>query len=152
MTKSDIGGIIAHGTGSRVHRLPCYTKVSFIKEWGCLMSNLTISVDENLIKQARVRAIQQGTSLSAKVRDFLQVYVNEADKTFAKQRADATISLMAAIDVATAQTSPNLKPPLSTASGSKQKRQTLREELYEGDFRARDRLQAQGRSKNRANP
>ena len=116
------------------------------------MSNLTISVDENLIKLARVRAIQQGTSLSAKVRDFLQVYVNEADKTLARQRADATINLMAAIDVATAQTASNLKPASQAALGSKQKRQTLREELYEGDFRARDRLQAQRTSsKSRAN-
>ena len=40
------------------------------------MSNLTISVDDQLIKQARVRAIQQGTSLSAKVREFLQSYVS----------------------------------------------------------------------------
>lgn len=116
------------------------------------MSNLTISVDENLIKQARVRAIQQGTSLSAKVRDFLQVYVNEPEKTLAKQRADATISLMAAIDLATAQTSSKLKPASSTTSGNTQKRQTLREELYEGDFRARDRLQAQAvQGKSRAN-
>ncbi len=35
------------------------------------MSNLTISVDEQLIKQARIRAIEQGTSVSAKVREFL---------------------------------------------------------------------------------
>ena len=34
------------------------------------MSNLTVSVDEQLIKRARVRAIEQGTSLSAKVREF----------------------------------------------------------------------------------
>lgn len=41
------------------------------------MSNLTISVDDNLIKLARVRAIQQGTSLSAKVREFLTNYVQD---------------------------------------------------------------------------
>ena len=35
------------------------------------MSNLTIVVDEQIIKQARVRAIQQGTSVNAKVRKFL---------------------------------------------------------------------------------
>ncbi len=40
------------------------------------MSNLTISVDDNLIKQARVRAIQEGTSVSAKVREFLAQYAN----------------------------------------------------------------------------
>jgi len=39
------------------------------------MSNLTISVDDQLIKQARIRAIEQGTSVSAKVREFLASYV-----------------------------------------------------------------------------
>ena len=40
------------------------------------MSNLTISVDDSLIKQARVRAIQEGTSVSTKVREFLAQYAN----------------------------------------------------------------------------
>jgi len=35
------------------------------------MANLTIAVDDQLIKQARIRAIEQGTSVSAKVREFL---------------------------------------------------------------------------------
>lgn len=39
------------------------------------MSNLTISMDDKLIKAARVKAIQQGTSLSAKIRDFVAQYV-----------------------------------------------------------------------------
>jgi hypothetical protein len=39
------------------------------------MTNLTISLDENLVKQARIKAIQEGTSLSAKVREFLANYV-----------------------------------------------------------------------------
>ncbi|MGQ0711201.1 MAG: DUF6364 family protein [Rhodoferax sp.] len=43
------------------------------------MSNLTISVDDELIKRAKVRAIQQGTSLSAKVREFLAAYANGGD-------------------------------------------------------------------------
>ncbi len=38
------------------------------------MTNLTISVDEALVRQARVRAIQEGTSVSAKVREFLAAY------------------------------------------------------------------------------
>jgi len=38
------------------------------------MSNLTISVDDELIRQARIRAIEQGTSVSAKVREFLTQY------------------------------------------------------------------------------
>jgi plasmid stability protein len=41
------------------------------------MANLTISLDENLVKQARIKAIQEGTSLSAKVREMLATYVRE---------------------------------------------------------------------------
>eukprot|EP01036_Dinobryon_divergens_P050063 gene50063-67044_t len=39
------------------------------------MTNLTISLDEATVRGARIRAIQEGTSLSAKVRDFLRQYV-----------------------------------------------------------------------------
>ena len=41
------------------------------------MTNLTISLDENLVKQARIKAIQEGTSLSAKVRELLSAYVRQ---------------------------------------------------------------------------
>lgn len=41
------------------------------------MANLTISLDENLVKQARIKAIQEGTSLSAKVRELLATYVRQ---------------------------------------------------------------------------
>jgi plasmid stability protein len=41
------------------------------------MTNLTISLDENLVKQARIKAIQEGTSLSAKVRELLSTYVRQ---------------------------------------------------------------------------
>ncbi|MEY4506634.1 MAG: hypothetical protein RL297_1212 [Pseudomonadota bacterium] len=41
------------------------------------MANLTISVDENLVKLARIKAIQEGTSLSAKVREMLSSYVRQ---------------------------------------------------------------------------
>ena len=43
------------------------------------MSNLTIAVDDALIKQARVRAIQEGTSVSAKVREFLAQYAQRGE-------------------------------------------------------------------------
>ncbi|KNZ33569.1 MAG: hypothetical protein AD742_05200 [Methylibium sp. NZG] len=118
------------------------------------MSNLTISVDEQLIKQARVRAIQQGTSLSAKVREFLQDYVNETGGQLKKHREDATARLMQAIDAATAQTQP---APAKASGGARavKGRRTLREALYEGDFRARDRHAAPaaapaGRAKRRS--
>ena len=100
------------------------------------MSNLTISVDDDIIKRARVRAIQQGTSLSAKVREFLRHYVNESDDALKKQRKDAAARLMAAIEVATSQTQPDA---LAAAPG-KGRRRSLRDDLYEGDFRARARL------------
>ena len=97
------------------------------------MSNLTISVDDQLIKKARVRAIQQGTSLSAKVREFLQQYANGSENTLQKQREDATARLLAAMDAATAQA--------ATASADRQGSGNvkLRDEIYAGDFRARDR-------------
>ncbi|MDX1656303.1 MAG: hypothetical protein R3310_13930 [Candidatus Competibacteraceae bacterium] len=39
------------------------------------MANLTIVVDEHTLQQARIRALQQGTSVNALVRDYLQAYV-----------------------------------------------------------------------------
>lgn len=93
------------------------------------MANLTINVDDQLIKAARVRAIQQGTSLSAKVREFLQQYVNEAEASRQMLRDAATARLMAAIDAAASEAQPAAQP----RSGS------LRDELYDGDFRTRAR-------------
>lgn len=96
------------------------------------MSNLTISVDEELIRKARVRAIQEGTSVSAKLREFLLQYVNGAPDSQNRQREDAADALMAAIQAARQQAQPDPLPPDG-------ERRTLRDELYEGDFRARDR-------------
>lgn len=103
------------------------------------MSNLTISVDDELVKLARVRAIRQGTSLSAKVREFLQDYVNESDDAQRRKREDATARLMQAIESATAQTAPDAATPAT------RKRRPLREDLYAGDFRTRDRKEASSR-------
>ena len=44
------------------------------------MTNLTISVDENLIRKARVRAINEGTSVSARIREFLADYAQGNDR------------------------------------------------------------------------
>ncbi|WP_440998052.1 hypothetical protein [Arhodomonas sp. SL1] len=38
------------------------------------MANVTISVDEEVLKQARIRALQQGTSVNAVIRDLLEGY------------------------------------------------------------------------------
>ncbi len=102
------------------------------------MSNLTVSVDEHLIKRARMRAIEQGTSLSAKVREFLQAYAGGSQDALAQQRAESTARLLAAMDAAAAVYGPAL-PPAAAARGQ---RRSLRDEIYEGDFRARDRATA----------
>lgn len=40
------------------------------------MSNVTLSIDGDIIKQAKLRAIQEGISLSAKMRELLQLYAS----------------------------------------------------------------------------
>ena len=97
------------------------------------MSNLTISLDDELLKQARIRVAQQGTSLSAKVRELLQQYVNGTDDATRRLREEATANLMLAIESAT------LATPASPPSPKAATRNTLREELYAADFRANDR-------------
>jgi plasmid stability protein len=97
------------------------------------MSNLTISIDDRLIKQARIRVAQQGTSLSAKVRELLQQYVNGTDDATKRLREEATANLMLAIERATLAT----QAPVPSKEAGPQK--TLREEIYAGNFRANDR-------------
>ncbi len=97
------------------------------------MSNLTISLDDQLIKQARIRVAQQGTSLSAKVRELLQQYVNGTDDASKRLREEATANLMLAIESATLAT----QAPLPDKEATPHK--TLRDELYADDFRAKDR-------------
>jgi plasmid stability protein len=41
------------------------------------MTNLTISLNESIVRSARMRAIAEGTSVSAKVREFLAQYAQE---------------------------------------------------------------------------
>ncbi len=40
------------------------------------MSNVTLSINDNDLKQARILALQQGTSLNAIIRKFIKNYVN----------------------------------------------------------------------------
>jgi plasmid stability protein len=39
------------------------------------VANLTLSIDEELLKRARVRALEQDTSVNSLVRDYLQEFV-----------------------------------------------------------------------------
>jgi hypothetical protein len=38
------------------------------------MTNLTITVDEQTLKRARMRALEEGTSVNAVLRDYLETY------------------------------------------------------------------------------
>lgn len=91
------------------------------------MANLTIAVDEHLIRLAQMRATHEGTSLSAKVREFLQQYVNTPENNLQKQRQNAAKQWLAMVENAAAQTRPVLT---TTQTG-----QTLRDSLYGDNIR-----------------
>lgn len=42
------------------------------------MVNLTVTVDKDLLRRARIRALEEGTSVNAKVRGFLEAYAGES--------------------------------------------------------------------------
>lgn len=88
------------------------------------MSNLTVVVDDAIIKQARVRALQDGTSLSAKVREFLVSYAEGAPK---RSPRDATAQLMRMMAAVRAEAKPGPLP--------KDGKPFKRDKLYVGDFR-----------------
>ena len=44
------------------------------------MTNLTIAIDEDVVRKARVRAINEGTSVSARIREFLADYAQGNDR------------------------------------------------------------------------
>ncbi len=90
------------------------------------MPNLTISIDESIVRGARIKAIQEGTSVSAKVRDFLRLYVEGTDTQATSPQQTATARLMQSIaDAAQASA-----PSASVAVGG-----SLRSTLYADDFR-----------------
>ena len=91
------------------------------------MTNLTIALDETIVRQARIRAIQEGTSLSAKVRDFLRQYVEGTATQEAQLRQAATERLMHNIAKATQASAPT--------EASKTEGGTLRDAMYAEDFR-----------------
>jgi len=55
------------------------------------MSNLTLTVEERLLRRARLRALEQGTSVNAVVREFLERYV-EPDRERDALRALAELA------------------------------------------------------------
>ncbi len=50
------------------------------------MTNLTLSIEDETLKKAPIRALEQGTSVNAVVRDFLQSYAGVEDECRALRR------------------------------------------------------------------
>lgn len=55
------------------------------------MANLTISIDEEILKKARMRALEQGTSVNAILRQHLERYVG-ADNQY-RQATNAILAI-----------------------------------------------------------
>ena len=75
------------------------------------MSNLTISVDEAVLKQARMRALEEGTSVKALLRDYLERYISKG-----QQYRQATNNILAIA---------------KRSAAASQGRRWTRDELYE---------------------
>ena len=65
---------------------PCYTEPVLHGFGEMIMANLTITVPEEILKSARRRALEQGTSVNALLRDYLRQFTN-AQPTQAKAAA-----------------------------------------------------------------
>lgn len=92
------------------------------------MTNLTLSLDEELVKRARIRAIGEGTSLSAKVREFLAAYTQTTSASMPTQTPDPANELLTLMARVRAEAQPD-------ASLSAAKPTTLREQTYADGFR-----------------
>lgn len=42
------------------------------------MANLTITIDDHILRRARIRAVAQGTSVNAVLREYLEAWSGEA--------------------------------------------------------------------------
>jgi plasmid stability protein len=49
------------------------------------MPNLTLAVDEETLRRARIRALEQGTSVNAVVREFLERFAEDESQRMALQ-------------------------------------------------------------------
>ena len=57
------------------------------------MANLTITVDDEVLKRARIRALERGTSVNAVLGEYLRVFAGDAE---AQARATATLLALSA--------------------------------------------------------
>lgn len=54
------------------------------------VANLTLAIDDELLRRARIRALESGTSVNAAVRDFLVAYTGTSQQ-------DATVGTLIAL-------------------------------------------------------
>ncbi len=52
------------------------------------MTNLTLTIDDDVLRRARIRALEQRTSVNALIREYLEAYSGAAGR---RQRAVARI-------------------------------------------------------------
>ena len=50
------------------------------------MTNLTLTIDEYVLRRARIRALERGTSVNAIVREYLAIYAGETNEALAATR------------------------------------------------------------------
>ena len=63
--------------------LPCLSPREPVEHgYTGLMTNLTLVIDEDVLRRARVRATEQGTSVNAAVRQFLDEFASGRDPRF----------------------------------------------------------------------
>jgi plasmid stability protein len=98
------------------------------------MTNLTLSLDEELVKRARIRAIGEGTSLSAKVREFLAGYTQTPTAPAATPTTDPANELLALMARVRAEAQPEPTAP-TTQRPAPPDQATLREQTYADGFR-----------------
>jgi plasmid stability protein len=44
------------------------------------MANLTVTIEDEVLRKARIRALEQGTSVNALLREYLRAYASEEAK------------------------------------------------------------------------
>jgi plasmid stability protein len=74
------------------------------------MSNITLSIDDETIKHAKIKAVQDGVSLSAKVRELLKRYVSGQ-----LDQATPDLSFVQNALLFSAKTGPEVNEPVATA-------------------------------------
>ena len=62
------------------------------------MANLTLAIDDDLLRRARVRAAEQGTSVNAVVRELIEGY-------FSSDRAENARKRLVALSITSASSS-----------------------------------------------